>query len=334
MKKIGIGILALLLVIALTGCRSRTSVAVLPGAMEVPDNSAAGSAASDPQQDPSGEEPEEQPDPAQTSADPETPTEEDPNAERKSYSDEADAELTAGAENRLTVQQGSGAPAPRPDDAAAGGGAQTAPEADHTATETVPADQAEQTGASEDGETAESSLLYYQTLLQDRLDSLFECQRLNVYWEDTEAYTTIHKSSQEHQLILAAGAYDVAAKLAEGDLNVDSGWVQRKNPGAVVKVVPGSVLGGGVQSSAQAQALREELLARSGWSEMEAVQKGRVVLLSEELLYTQAGRTAAEVYLAKALYPALFEDTDADEALRALEEESGGTASGLFFFAG
>lgn len=65
------------------------------------------------------------------------------------------------------------------------------------------------------------------------------------------------------------------------------------------------------------------------------MKNGRVILLSQELLTTQARRTAAEVLLAKAMYPALMGDTDADEALRTLTEEADGRPlSGTFIFVG
>ena len=48
----------------------------------------------------------------------------------------------------------------------------------------------------------------------------------------------------------------------------------------------------------------------------------------------QAGRTAAQVLLAKAMYPSFLSDTDADEALSALMAESGRTLSGTVIFVG
>ena len=145
----------------------------------------------------------------------------------------------------------------------------------------------------------------------------------------------MHKTSQAHQVILNAGAYDCASKLAADALTVDDGWVARKNPGAVVKIVDSSVLGSGVFSTAGAKSVRDALAAREGWAELAAVKNGRVILLSQELLTTQARRTAAEVLLAKAMYPALMGDTDADEALRTLTEEADGRPlSGTFIFVG
>lgn len=92
--------------------------------------------------------------------------------------------------------------------------------------------------------------------------------------ETAEDYHTVPKSSDEHQIILNAGAYDVSAKLQNDALIVDDGWIQRKDPGVIVKVVERSVLGSGVQSTRQAETICEALKAREGWSGLDAVQNG------------------------------------------------------------
>ena len=112
----------------------------------------------------------------------------------------------------------------------------------------------------------------------------------------------------------------MSAKLQNDALIVDDGWIQRKDPGVIVKVVK-TVCGA--------------LKAREGWSGLDAVRNGRVILLSEELLSSQARRTGAAVLLAKAMYPSLFSDTDAEEALRAHTQEAyGAPASGTFIYVG
>ena len=258
----------------------------------------------------------------------------DPDSDRKTYAEDADAEIVPGADQALT-QQGDGGKTPEHDANGGTTGAKDATTGELTATETVPADQAENTGADESGQTAETALLYYQTLLEDRLSGLFECQRFYIYWETAEDYHTVHKSSDEHQIISNAGAYDVSAKLQNDALIVDDGWIQRKDPGVIVKVVERSVLGSGVQSTRQAETVCGALKAREGWSGLDAVRNGRVILLSEELLSSQVRRTGAAVLLAKAMYPSLFSDTDAEEALRALTQEAyGAPASGTFIYVG
>ena len=330
MKRTKILILLAALLLTLTGCRTRTTGSVPP-----PPDKSGQTTENDPGQTAQPEHSEGDPtEDADAEAESDTPTATAPDADRKTYAQDADAEVVPGADHTLT-QQGDGGKTPEHDSNGAPGGAKDSANGEKTAKETVPADQAGQTGADQSGQTAETAQLYYQTLLDDRLSDLFECQRFYVYWETPEDYRTVHKSSDEHQIILKAGAYDASAKLQSDALTVDDGWIQRKNPGVIVKGVERSVLGSGVQSTRQAEAVCGALKAREGWSQIDAVQNGRVILLSEELLSCGAGKTGAEVLLAKAIYPALFGDTDGDEALRALTQEaSGAPASGTFIYVG
>ena len=90
--------------------------------------------------------------------------------------------------------------------------------AEETATQTVPAEEADQMGVDDEAEAADSSMTYFTVLLRDRLNSLFECKRINLYWEEAEDHVTIHKTSLAHRLILDAGAYDVSARLLPENL--------------------------------------------------------------------------------------------------------------------
>lgn len=236
-----------------------------------------------------------------------------PDAETPLYEEPAEDEVPA----QLAPESGEGTPVHTEEEDAA-----------QTATETLPAEEADSLGADEDAEAADSVLTYYLTLLSDRVGPLFECKRLNVYWETAADHTTVFKSSPEHDLILLAGAYDVSARLLEENLAVDDGWVRRKDPDAVVKVVEGGALDGPA-----AAALCGELAAREDWAEIGAIREGRVLILSGALLDTQAGRTAAAVCLAKLLYPEQMADVDADAALRDLTAEAaGGALAGLYAY--
>ena len=132
-------------------------------------------------------------------------------------------------------------------------------------------------------------------------------------------------------MILGAGAYDVSARLLEENLRVDDGWVVRKNPDLIVKVVPGNVLGSGVSSLENAETIKLELLSREGWNGISAVREGRVLLLSEELLREPYLQIGAMLTLAKTANPDLYEDVDAEEALKSLIlEATGATPDGIF----
>ena len=310
MKNAKLLLLTVVLLLTLTGCRTRTTVPVDP----IPDEN--GETAEDQlgQTDRAEEAESDSAAEEDVRPDADAPTATDPDSDRKTYAEDADAEIVPGADQALT-QQGDGGKTPEHDANGGTTGAKDATTGELTATETVPADQAENTGADESG--------------------LFECQRFYIYWETAEDYHTVHKSSDEHQIISNAGAYDVSAKLQNDALIVDDGWIQRKDPGVIVKVVERSVLGSGVSSTRQAETVCGALKAREGWSGLDAVRNGRVILLSEELLSGQARRTGAAFLLAKAMYPSLFSDTDGGEALRALTQEAyGAPASGTFIYVG
>ena len=263
-------------------------------------------------------------------------TRENPDSPRKEYDERADAEIVPGTDHLLSREpedgeEGSGTPL-------YGEGAQASRVRDgamETATQTVAADEAEQLGVDPDAEEADSAFTYYSVLLQDRMGSLFECQRQNVYWETEEDHVTVFKTSPEHSLILDSGAYDVSARLLEENLKVDDGWVVRKNPGVIVKVVDGSVLGGSAVSSAAAEKVYLELLRRDGWSDMDAIRHGRVVLLSRELLDAPYLQLEAMLALAKTSNPDLMRDVDLTVALEMLmEEETGLLPGGIYFYLG
>ena len=261
-------------------------------------------------------------------------TKENPDAPRKEYDESAPAEILPALE-RLIHDTGEGNGSPTANEEAGVAATQINDAAEDEALQTVHAEQAEQTGVSEDAKEADSAMTYYSVLLQERTGSLFECKRLNAYWETAEDHRTIHKSSTEHEMILNAGVYDVSARLLEENLRVDDGWIGRKNPGVVIKMVDSSVLGTGTQSDASARKVYANLISREGWKAMDAVRYNRVVLLSMELLQAEHLRLFAALAVAKTAYPDLLDDVDLDEALDMLVQEAAGSSpGGIFYYTG
>ena len=317
---------ALCLLCLLSGCRTRTAA---PGS-SVPlsaENSAAGS---NQNQGPLAGESDEE-----ASAEPDGTgdrTRENPESDRREYDENAPVEIVPGTE-RFLHTTGEGEGAPLSDEESQERVSRLNGEAEQPATLTVPAESAEEKGVSEDAEEAESAMTYFTVLLKDRTDSLFECQRLNVYWETQEDHVTIHKTAPEHTLILQAGCYDVSVRLLPENLAVDDGWVVRKNPGVIVKVVDSGVLGSGVSSTAAAEAACRHLRARDGWNTVDAVREGRILLLSRELLSAPYLQTAAALMLAREANPSLYADVRPEEALQMLAEEATGTIpNGIFYY--
>ena len=328
-----IGLLALLLALCLllSGCRTRTTAAPGREAAE-PAQEAAGSAGAVPGEPEKAEDAE---DSDQSPEEIETPggqTRENPEAARKEFDERAAAEILPGLD-RLVQAEGEGEGAPVPQEEASLWAHQLNDAAEETATQRITVERAEELTVSEEAKEADSAMTYYSVLLRERVGSLFECQRLNVYWETPEDHRTVYKTSLEHTLILDAGAYDVSARLLQENLRVDDGWIGRKNPGLIVKAVEGSVLGSGVSSDAAARRVCAALLARDGWAAIDAVQNGRVLLLSQELLLREDLRLAAMLMLAKVANPDLFADVDVEKALQMLAEEATGILpAGVWFY--
>ena len=254
-------------------------------------------------------------------------TRENPEASRKEYDENAPAEIVPGTD-RLLHQAGEGNGASAANEEVGIRASQLNDEAEETATQTVAAEKAEQMGVSGDAAAADSAMTYYTVLLQDKMGSLFECQRLSVYWETPQDHVTIHKTSPEHALILNAGCYDVSARLLPENLLVDDGWVVRKNPGVIVRIVDGGVL----DSERTAKAMIDSLQSREGWAAIDAIQNRRILLLSEDLLQAPYLQAAAMVMIAKTANPDLFADVNLDHMLQMLMEEATGTLPTAIYY--
>ena len=325
-KKAMLPALLLCLTLLLCGCRTRTN-----GSTEIPLTDAAESRTDETKQGESASREAERTETGDSGENSDR-TKENPEASRKEYDENAPAEIVPGTDRLLhEAGEGNGASAANTD--AERAVSMRNDQAEEAATQTVAAQEAEQRGVSEDAAAAESAFDYFTVLLQDRMGSLFECQRMNVYWETAQDHVTVHKTSPEHTLILNAGCYDVSARLLMENLLVDDGWVARKNPGVIVKMVDGSILGGGVGSDRAAKVVYESLQSRDGWASVDAVKNRRVLLLSRELMDAPYLQTAAMLMIAKTANPDLFTDVDLNEALQMLAEEAAGTLpAGVYFF--
>jgi len=150
----------------------------------------------------------------------------------------------------------------------------------------------------------------YTDILNQGVGSLFECQRVYVYFERPINFQTVNRSFAEHNLILEAGGYNVAYRRGNDALVVDTDWVLRRNPAVIVKAVAPDILGSGVTDSSRAEAVLNEIISRPGWESLNAVIGRNIIIISEELMLTYEGRLLAKLHIAKAMYPTLFLGVD------------------------
>ncbi len=339
--------LALGLCLLLSGCRMRTGWPESGSEVALPENAEAGSAGPE-VPGTAGESPEgsgmqevpgaaeESPEGAQESIEdarksPEG-AQENPEASRKEYDENAEAEIQPEAALPLHTA-GEGPGLGREDPEAPEAVPQIREDAEERGRLTVTAEDAEKLGIAEEAAAADSALTYYTVLLEEKIGSLFECQRANCYLETEADHVTCQKTDPEHALILGAGCYDVSARLLPENLRVDDGWVVRKNPQIIAKIIGSEVLGSGVAGTSAARNLCVALTGREGWASTDAVRSRRILLLSRELLDAPYPRVAAMLLIAKAAYPDLFSDMDPALALRMLCEEASGTVpSGTLYY--
>lgn len=118
------------------------------------------------------------------------------------------------------------------------------------------------------------------------------------------------------------------------NLTVNDGWIERKNPGVIVKLVSEEVLGFGRTDTQQADRELGHLLQREGLERTDAVKNKRVLVVSETMLTTPALRTALMLLIAKTANPSLFEDVNMEDALQALLWEAyEAETPGIFYYA-
>ncbi|MCL2285363.1 MAG: hypothetical protein FWC32_03250 [Firmicutes bacterium] len=160
-------------------------------------------------------------------------------------------------------------------------------------------------------------------VLNRGLGSLFECQRLYVYFEHLADFHTVNRSSPLHALIIDSGGYNAAARRGNDLLIVDAAWVQRQNPAVIIRTVSSDILGYNITDTNRAVALRNEILSRYGFEGVSAIINRRVLLLSEELLQSYEGRLIAKLHIAHAMYPTLFSDINLAELYGEIADAGG-----------
>jgi iron complex transport system substrate-binding protein len=154
-------------------------------------------------------------------------------------------------------------------------------------------------------------------LIRRKLEEVPSQRRVRVYVESYTDYTSVSKGSGGHQLCVAAGGMNIAESLPVPYPKVSSEWVLERNPQVIVKAVTRSKvpIGYGVTDVAPLERVREEIMNRPGWSEMEAVKKGRVYLISADI-WTGPRAFVGICYMARWFYPELFGDIDPEEMHR------------------
>lgn len=150
----------------------------------------------------------------------------------------------------------------------------------------------------------------YLKMIRKRLKRIRPEDRLRVYVESYTELTSVAEGSGGHEICSEAGGINIAGGEPVPYPKVSPEWVLEQDPQVIVKAVSSSVpFGYGGGDVERLEALRRDIMDRPGWEEMEAVKQGRVYLISSEI-WAGPRAVVGIAYMAKWLYPEVFEDLD------------------------
>ena len=151
---------------------------------------------------------------------------------------------------------------------------------------------------------------WHLNLIKERVEGLTDEQKPRVYLESYLDYRTCGPGGHLHDnVLIPCGGINIFDDV-EGTVYIDPEAVIERNPEVIIRTIyRGMVLSGyGVTDTCPLEELRADTMSRPGWDHIDAVENGRVYLIS-----TAAQSTHSSIfhsYFAKCLHPELFEDID------------------------
>jgi iron complex transport system substrate-binding protein len=145
---------------------------------------------------------------------------------------------------------------------------------------------------------------YHTDLIGERVGSLPKEDRRSIYLECYSDFTTVSVGSGGDQMCMMAGGRNIASDLIGTYPKIDSEWAIAQNPDVVVKAASASY-----DNTSEPEAILSDIVSRPGWAGMDAVEGGRVHLLTSDI-YTGPRYIIGVTYMAKWLYPDTFADLD------------------------
>ena len=147
--------------------------------------------------------------------------------------------------------------------------------------------------------------------IEKRVSEIDTDQKVQVYFEWCSDYKVCGSDIGSGEVCAIAGGDNIAARLGTGVPKVDPEWIIEENPDMIVKLVTDSVASCSYDEDdpAMMAAFRDSLMNRPGWGDLSAVEDGRVHLIAYDICPSPSYHVGT-AYMAKWLYPELFEDLD------------------------
>ena len=164
----------------------------------------------------------------------------------------------------------------------------------------------------------------YDDLIKDGIGDLYPCQFVNAYIESSVDYVSYSSGSSLSSLIIQSGGVNVLDSLFNVDINnVTSSLLKNLDVSIMIKIVNKNILGDSVSSLNNAKNIKNSILNRENWNNLNFIKTQNVLLMSEELLDSSKGRLYFKLIAASFMYPALFKNLDIEKANNDLLENKG-----------
>lgn len=170
-----------------------------------------------------------------------------------------------------------------------------------------------------DQERAEELINFEQQhldLIKERVEDLEPEEKPRVYYEWYKDYQAVGPRNANHNAIVMGGGVNIFEDTVTEYPDVESETIIERDPQVIIKCsYRRDLFGYDVTDTAPLQELRNVIMSRTGWDHIDAVENGRVYLIST---YTHSTHPSVYYsYIGKYLHPQLFEDIDP----KAIQEE-------------
>lgn len=162
-----------------------------------------------------------------------------------------------------------------------------------------------------------------EKVIISRLADIADEDRATVYWEGYSDYSSVAPGTGGHEIIVVAGGRNIAENEDASYPKVNDEWVLTRDPDVIIKCVSSKngIMGEGCNDEAAVKEFYDTIVSRPGWSEMEAVKNGRVLLIAQNIGTTPEGYFIGALYLAKIMYPEKLADVDPYEMYREFQRK-------------
>ena len=153
----------------------------------------------------------------------------------------------------------------------------------------------------------------YLGLIEERVKDLKEEQKPRVYFEGFSDYKAAGPGSSNHAATIACGGINIFADLPTSSATIDPEAVIVRNPQVIIRYVSAGLPSGyDVTDTDPMEELRNDIMSRPGWDQIDAVKNEKVYIVSCDTKSTHS--SVYYSYIAKWLHPDLFQDIDPVES--------------------